>query len=405
MVLLVDAIQAELGITDTDFSIAHSSAFAVTIGAASVPAGLLVDRGGRVLVLAIAVALWSVFTAATSLVNGFAALFACRIGVAMGQAALNPACYALIADRFPQARLGLAFGLFGMGPHIGVGLAHLAGAGILAILPEHGVVMPLFGLVRPWRLTLVMVAVPGFLASALLLRLERSTPNCAPPLSPARIRIVVAFFRHNLHSFGLLKLASGFAAMGVYAIAAWGATLLGRVHGLSAVEAGSVLGPIFLVSGATGACVGGAIGDWLHRHRPDGRIIAMIVATSLALPFGASAPLQTEPVMLLTLLGGAILFASMTIAINPAATIAIVPIGMRGVAGALGVLIVNLIGLGCGPLGVAMMTDSRSGHSGALHIALAVVVAGSLAASTLCAILCRGAYRRSLARAKADSAL
>jgi MFS family permease len=396
MSLLVDPIRVDLGITDTQFSIAYSSGFAITLGFASVPAGRLVDRGSRVRVLAIAVAFWSVMTAATGLVTGFVTLLACRMGVALGQAALNPACYALIADRFPPARLGLALGIFGMAPHVGVGIANLVGAGVLAALPQDGVAVPLLGPLRPWQLALLLVGLPGLLAAALLARLEqgasqRVSMRTAPPLP-----VVVAFLRRNLHSFGLLKLATGFAAMAIYANAAWAATLLGRTHGWSAAEAGGVLGPLFLACGAIGAFVGGAIGDRLHRYRPDGRILAMVLSTLTALPLGASAPLQSEPSLLLALLGGTILFTSMAIAINPAATMAIMPDRMRGVAAALGVLIVNLIGLGCGPLAVAITTDSILGSSDALYLSLAIVVASSLAASTLCAAMCRVSYPASL---------
>jgi MFS family permease len=366
------------------------------LGIASVPAGRLVDRGNHLRVLAAAMACWSLMTVVSGLSTGLSFLLACRLGVALGQAALNPACYALIADRVPASRLGLAFGIFGMAGHVGIGVANLIGAAILALIPPHGLAVPMIGLLQPWQLTLVLVGAPGIALAMLLLLTDKSQARGDAEDARLPVAIVVRFFRDNIASFGLLKLASGFAAMALYGIAGWSAALLVRNHGWTPVGAGAALGPTFLVAGALGALVGGVLGDRLHRRRRDGRIVVMMLATLTAAPFGACAPLQSRPLLLVALLGGTILFASMAIAINPGATMAMMPARMRGVAAALGVLIVNFVGLGCGPLAIALLTDNVFADPRALPLSMALATGVSLIVAAGCAQWCRRPYERSM---------
>jgi MFS family permease len=403
--LLVDPVRTTLGLSDTAFSLAHGFVFALTLGVACVPAGRVVDRGSRVRVLAAAIALWSAMTLATGLANSFAMLLVCRIGVALGQSALNPATYALIADRFPPNRLGLALGIFGMAPHLGVGLANLAGAAVLATMPPEGIALPLLGALQPWQIAFFTAGAPGLALTIVVLCLpETGRTGSGGRVEGVPLSVVLDFFKCNLRSFAFLKLATAFAALAVHAIAAWSATLLVRNYGWSAVAAASALGPVFLVAGAGGALAGGALGDWQNRLRGDGRIRAIMVTALSAAPFGACATVQDSPQRALVLLGLAMFFASAAIAINPAATMAMMPPRMRGVATAVGVLMVNAIGLGLGPLAVALVADHLIAGPNALGRAMAAILPASLVASAICAGLCRTTYVRSLDAGKAASA-
>jgi len=399
LILLVEPMRVDLGLSDTQFSLAQSFGFAVALGLASVPAGRLVDRGSRAVILAVAVAFWSVMTALTALATGLAMLLACRIGVAIGQAALNPATYALIADRFPPERMGLALGIFGMAPHFGAGVASLAGAAVLALMPTDGADLPLLGRMKSWQIALILVGLPGPALAALVLWTSNvPMPGGAVGAEPLQLSTVLAYFRRNLRSFMLVKLATGFAAIAVHATAAWTVSLLMRSHDWSLPAAGAALGPVLLSTGAIGALCGGAVGDWLHRRRGDGRIVVMMLATLAAIPFAAFGPMHPNPFVLLAFLGMVVLCASMAVGLNPAATMAIMPPAVRGVATALGVLLVNMIGLGCGPLLVAIVSDRAVDLANPLGFALAAVVTLSLVASTLCLACCRRSYALSLAQ-------
>jgi len=129
--LLVDPIRGSLGITDTQISLLLGTAFAVVYGTAGIPLGYLADRTSRRNLIFAGVTVWSVGTIACGLSNNFFEIFASRIVVGLGEAALSPAAISLISDYFPPSRRGTAVGLFLSGIAMGSGAAILIGGGVL----------------------------------------------------------------------------------------------------------------------------------------------------------------------------------------------------------------------------------------------------------------------------------
>ena len=56
------------------------------------------------------------------------------MGVGVGEAALSPAAYSMIADLFPKKDLGRALAFYSIGSFIGGGLAYLIGGAIVSLL-------------------------------------------------------------------------------------------------------------------------------------------------------------------------------------------------------------------------------------------------------------------------------
>ena len=73
------------------------------------PIGRMVDSKSRRGIITVGIVVWSLFTAACGLATKFWHLFLARIGVGIGEAALSPAAYSLVADYFPPNRMGTAF--------------------------------------------------------------------------------------------------------------------------------------------------------------------------------------------------------------------------------------------------------------------------------------------------------
>lgn len=90
-------------------------------------AGWLAEKFDVSLVLAWGYLAWSVATAATGLVNGFAALFIMRLLLGIGESLAYP-CYSLILARhFPEQHRGVANSLIDAGSKLGPGLGTLLG--------------------------------------------------------------------------------------------------------------------------------------------------------------------------------------------------------------------------------------------------------------------------------------
>jgi len=94
------------------------------------PAGWIVDRYGANWVLAVGFFIWSCATIATGLLHTFAALFAIRLVLGVGESVAYPSCWSILARHFPEQRRGFGSAIVQAGQGSGPALATFIG-GIL----------------------------------------------------------------------------------------------------------------------------------------------------------------------------------------------------------------------------------------------------------------------------------
>jgi MFS family permease len=419
--LLVEPIKHDLALNDTQVSLLQGFAFAVCNGIGGLPLGRLVDTGRRMTIISIGVAFWSVMTVASGFGGRFWSLFLCRMGVGIGEASLTPAAYSVIADSVPPRRLGLALGVFSVGVHIGSGVALLLGAFVISQLAQVPAAdWPLMRWVRPWQAVFVAVGLPGLLVALWTLTLREparrtaatragnstaaDTAEAHSGSAPALTR-ALAYFRVNARALGGLYFCMAFAAMSSYSVNAWTVSLLIRTFGWTTSTAGHSFGLVLITFGAAGVIAGGSLGDTARaRGWRGGRVLVMGSAAMAAAPFALSAPLANSASGVLMLLAPMIFFTTMVIGLGPSALQELVPNRMRGLATSIGVLIVNVIGLGLGPTAIALMTDYVLGDERELRYSLAVLLPCMLMSSALFAFAGRGHYCRSRERLADGSA-
>jgi MFS family permease len=355
--LLVEPLKRDLALNDTQISLLQGLAFAVCNGIGGLPLGRLVDTTRRVTIVSAGIAFWSIATALCAVAGGFRSLFLARMGVGVGEASLTPAAYSLIADSVPARRLGLALGIFTIGVHIGSGLALLLGASIVALATTSGALeWPILGALRPWQVVFFAIGLPGLLVSLWAATLRE--PLRRGRLETPPFTAVLAYLRTNAGAMAAVYFCMAFAAMTSYTTNAWAVSLLVRTFGWTTPEAGRYFGLVLIVSGALGVVTGGMLGDLVSFRGPRyGRLLVMACASVAAVPFAATAPLARTPAGVLMLLAPMIFFNTMVIGLGPSTLQELVPNRMRGMATSIGVLIVNLVGLGLGPTSVALVTD------------------------------------------------
>ena len=187
LTVLVEPIQRDLHINDTQIALLHGFAFVIFYVTLGVPLGFVADRTNRKRLIVGSIAVWSLMTAACGLTSTFASLFAARIGVGIGEAGLSPASYSLISDQFPPSRRSSALGVYTLGIYFGSGLAILAGGlvvGLIGVQPT--VTAPLIGVVKSWQLVFFVVGLPGLLVAALAATVREPVRRLSPrPNSPA----------------------------------------------------------------------------------------------------------------------------------------------------------------------------------------------------------------------------
>lgn len=374
LTLLVKPIRAELDISDTQMSLLQGLAFASFYALLGLPLGRLADRGDRPRLIAAGIALWSAMTALSGLARDYSQLFAARMGVAIGEAALSPAAISLLSDRFPRERVASAIGLFQSGIFVGSALALLAGGGLLAMIGGD-VTLPLLGTLSDWRAVFLAVGLPGLLLALVMLTIReprRGRDVVRPPQRPLREVLVWLWRRRGLYVPHVV--AFTFVTILAYGSLAWTPTVLVRLHGLSPAEAGIRLGAMLLIMGPLGVLGSGWLIDrLLARGVADGPVLAALAGVVL---FATIVPAFALAPTLGIAMGAALVLSfaqSYPYGIATGSLALVTPPELRGQVTAIYLLISNLVGLTLGPLLVALGTDYLFGDDLAVGKSLALL--------------------------------
>jgi MFS family permease len=357
--LMVQPINHALHLSDTQMSLLQGAAFSIFFVIAGLPVGWLADRSGRRNIVIASVVIWSVMAMFCGLASSYNELFLARVGVGIGEAALMPAAFSLIADYFPSHRRGRAMALYYMGTPVGTGVATMIGGLILRSL-EAGGRLPYLGSLAPWQVMFVLSGVPGFLVAILLLTVrEPARHDIGSASSESRPAVgVVGFMADRWRAFLPVCLSLCLMQFCAYAVGAWAIPLLVRRDHFTTPEAGGIYGLLVIVIGLLAACFGGVIGDRLgSTTRAGGRFRTLIYAFVIFIPGVVLFSLATTP--LLASIGLAVQFFGVCAgaSVMYAVLQEIVPNQYRGQAAAILSMLVTLGSATLGPTAVALFTD------------------------------------------------
>jgi MFS family permease len=391
LALLVEPIKRDLGISDTQIGLLHGFAFAIFYTTLGVPIARLADRADRRKLIAAGVAFWSLMCALCGLARSFGQLFLARVGVGVGEAALSPAAFSMLADAFPPDRLGRALGVYSSAIYAGAGVALLVGGGVAAAAASTTAVqVPLLGDVRPWQLTFLVLGAPGLLVAAWILSLREPTRRgVATNARPVPLRAVFAWIARHGRAYGAHF--AGFALLSLVfnASTAWLPSVFVRVHGWTASEGAHWIGLALIVFGTTGIVAGGIVADaWRRRGRPDGSLRVGLTSAIGVLPFAAAVPVVRSPELAVALLAPMMFFSAFAFGAAAAGLQWLTPAPMRAQVSATFLFVNNLVGIGGGPVAVALLTDRVFGTPAAVGTSLAIV--GGSAALLAALVLAAG---------------
>jgi len=360
--LLVQPIRADLQISDTGFSLLQGLAFAIFYALMGLPIARLADSKSRPVIIATGIFIWSIATAVCGAAKNFWQLFAARMGVGVGEAALSPAAYSMITDSFPKSKLGLALGIYSIGSFIGAGLAFLIGGAAIEWVSGFGEIsLPVIGIVKPWQMTFFIVGLPGVIIAALFFLTVRDPERkgvMAAGKSGYSIREVLRYIREHLTTFSAHYLGFGFLALSLFALLSWAPAFFMRRYGLTPKEVGIYLGAIVMIGNTTGVLTSGWLVDYFTRRGytdaafRSGIVGGLGVAIPAAL-FSSAGELETT----ILIFGLAMFFSSFPMATSAAALQVMAPNQMRAQATALFFVFMNLLGTTGGSSLVALSTD------------------------------------------------
>lgn len=228
LLILIEPIKTNLGLSDTEMGLLVGFAFSVVYSVSSLPLSHWIDRGSRRVILSVAIAAWSIATMFSGLANGMLGLVACRLTVAVFESACNPACYSLISGYFSPAMRGRATAIYNLGISLGLWIGLTLG----------GIIEQRVG----WRVTFVIMGIPGLLLSGLTFLLIKDPPRASWKTVHHIDRAGTFWdilrnrpFLTACLSLGMLTIAAG-------PFEAWAPTYLIRVRAMDPQEAGIVSG-------------------------------------------------------------------------------------------------------------------------------------------------------------------
>ncbi len=377
MAVLIGPIREQFAISDFQYSLLHGFAFSMFYILLGLPIARLADRQNRKWIITAGVFLWSVMTCLCGAARSFATLFLARIGVGVGEAALSPPAFSLLADLFPGEKLARALAIYTLGVTLGGGLAYILGSAVYQFFAAAGeITLPLVGATSAWQLTFFAVGAPGFVVVLLLGLMKeparRMHPTAAAP--DTSLRQVGRQLRDHWRAYlAIVGSMSLLAILGLGTMA-WYPEFLIRTFGMERAAAGGQFGLIFIVAGSVGALAGGwSVEPLAARGYRDAPVRIILVVACLWLLPAALGPLAPTAALAMLAACPIIFFLNSYYAVGVAGLQLITPNHMRAQVSALLLFSTNLFGLVLGPSAVALFTDFLFGDDMALRYSLALL--------------------------------
>jgi MFS family permease len=398
--LLVPSIKRDLAVSDTEIGVLQGLAFSVFYTLMGLPLGRIADRWNRRNLIVAGILVWSLFTTLGSIAKSFVLLFLTRIGVGVGEASLSPAGYSMLSDYFPKQKLGAAISVFYMGVFIGSSLALLVGGTTVDMLARTPfITVPVLGTMASWRLTFVIVGLPGVLFALLAATIRepaRRNLLAGPDGRATRLSFgeAMAQVRMRWQSVAGISLAMVCQGMITYGLLAWIPTFFQRVHHWSPGQSGRALAAILLTFGCLGMYVGGRMSDRWQKHGvPEGPLKVAVISAIGTLLLMPAALLVPKPEWTVALLAPALFFDALAMGTAAAALQHIFPNQVRGQVSALYLFVLNLGGGSLGPLLPGVFNDYLFHDPNMVGYSLAITIVIGAVGMLIASLLTFGSYR------------
>lgn len=375
LVILQEPIKKELDLSDTQLGLLTGFAFALFYVICGIPIARWADKGVRRNIIALALTVWSIMTALCGLAGNYVHLMLARIGVGVGEAGGSPPAHSMISDIFPPKNRALALSVYSIGIYIGM----LVGFSVGGWLADA----------FNWRLAFFVVGIPGVALAALLYFTVKepirgwsegkaSQPVDAPPImAVAKLLWTRVSFRH-------IAIAASLQAFLIYGIGNWLPSYFQRDYGLSLTTVGTWMALTAGFGGGFGSFFGGWLSDKLGARDVRWYLWTPAMLTFLIVPVISVALTSGNALVALILTAPFNFLTAAYLGAVIAVSHSLVTTQMRALTSAVLFFVINLIGLGLGPLIVGAMSDAFKANGMASPLATAMLICGVVGALWAC---------------------
>lgn len=391
--ILAEPIKNELHIKDWQIGLMTGFAFAIFYTLLGLPIARMAESKNRVFIIAGSLSVWSLFTIACGMAGNFVQLIAARIGVGVGEAGCTPTSHSLIADYVPKEKRASALAFFSIGTPLG-GLLGLTMGGVMA---------DLYG----WRTAFLLAGLPGLVLTLVVLATLRE-PRKRLVADAASAHVagkghfgITLKYLAGKRTFWLIAFAAATQAFIGYGNAPFTASFFFRNHTAEVAELaahfglksagfmGMALGLIGGTAGIISSWVGGWLADLAAKRDLRAYMSVPAIAAVISPVVYATAMLNPSAVGALATLVVPALLGSLWYGPVYASGQGLVPPHMRATAASILLFVINLIGLGLGPLAVGALSDFFAGPMG---FGVANGIRYALICSSSCALIAFGLF-------------
>lgn len=350
LAILMQSIKMDLQLTDSQIGILTGIAFAFFYSTLGIPLARWADRGNRVSIISVTVALWSAMVIYSGLAATYVQMLLARIGVAVGEAGCVPPAQSLISDYYSRDERPRAMSHYMLGGPLSV----------ISGLMVAGWINELYG----WRMAFFAIGIPGVLL-AIIVRFSLREPrldnesmkavaheaNTTPTYGKVfRVLWRQRAYRHLVAGFTLVYLFS-------FGISQWTPAFLIRTYHIDTGELGSWYALIWGGGGAAGTYFGGYFASRFAAKNEVLQLKAMAAVLFAFIPLYIGIYLSPNIYVVFALmLVGAFMYSCIFGPIFAMIQEIVAP-DMRAMSVAILLLFANLVGMGLGPVIVGVVSD------------------------------------------------
>lgn len=351
LAILLESIKADLELSDLELGLLSGLVFALFYAVVGIPIARLADRWDRRKIISISLFFWSSMTVVSGFASSFIHLALARIGVGIGEGGVQPASHSLIAENFAPKERATAFAIYSAG----------ITAGIFAALSVGGWANDAYG----WRVAFFIAGVPGVILAFIAyvaIREPRTTPDFRLSMfsaAPGERNLVESFkFFWQSKGWRYAATAAVVTQIATLGISAWLPAFIIRSHELSAAQTGQIMALLIGICGTAGAIGGGIFADRLAKKRGIQWLSWTLgVSYSLVCVLAPAVFLMDDLTIFVALLAPYTALLLTSSGVQFAIAHSVVESDMRAMSSALLILLINLFGLGFGPLIVGALSD------------------------------------------------
>ena len=365
--ILAEPIKNDLHLKDWHIGLMSGFAFAMFYCFLGLPIARLAESFNRVWIIGGSLAVWSGFTIACGSAANFVQLVLARIGVGIGEAGCTPTAHSLIADYVPKEQRASALAFFSIGTPLG-GLLGLAMGGIIA--DAYG-----------WRTAFLVAGLPGIILTVVvMLTLREPRKQIAKDAVmhvPGKGHFLTTLkYLARKKTFWLIAFAAAIKAFIGYGHGPFTASFFFRNHSeeiaamaaMVGLKSAGFLGLALGLMGGTAGIISSWAGGWIadQAAKRDLRAYMSVpaVAALISPIIFTVAILQNSAVWAMVLLVLPGLLGSLWYGPVYSSAQGLVPPHMRATAASILIFIINIVGLGLGPLAVGALSDILAGPMG-----------------------------------------